>query len=129
MSNLGAVHGIQVWAAIKWISITLGNTDPNYLLDVDAIPSLSHQDLCKKCARRYAVNRVKVPLNNIPLLIRSMALLDAYTLKQCFFAWRKYTRRMKDMKTVMLFGKLKRTLCWWHDHTQYQRRIAASYNL
>ena len=47
--------------------------------------------------RPYMVDRLEVPVQSLPLLIHSVAVLDALQMRRCFDAWRQYSVLQREL--------------------------------
>jgi len=47
--------------------------------------------------RPYMVDRLEVPIQSLPLLVHSVAVLDAVQMRRCFDAWRQHSTLQREL--------------------------------
>lgn len=68
--------------------------------------------------RPYMVDRLEVPVQSLPLLIHSVAVLDALQMRRCFDAWRQYSVLLKDLDRYAAARLRCRSLRRWRRRAQ-----------
>lgn len=80
-------RGGMIYACFKWIYHTLCKETPRYYSRwISVEKELSNR------IRNYTFGCLELPYKKIPLLLHSVAVLDAFVLRSVFIGWAKHTR-------------------------------------
>lgn len=75
--------------------------------------------------RPYMVDRLEVPVQSLPLLIHSVAVLDALQMRRCFDAWRQYSSLQRGLDRYATERLRWRSLRRWRRRAE--RRVFTRY--
>lgn len=75
--------------------------------------------------RPYMVDRLEVPVQSLPLLIHSVAVLDALQMRRCFDAWRQYSVLQRELDRYADARLRRRCLRTWRRVAE--RRVFTRY--
>lgn len=143
--------GSAVFAAFKWVSLTLGSSGNLRLIDQvndDPLPlSEQHQPrysfpyyLAKEQdgsvsqyfmsrVRRYVVQELQVSHERFPLFIHAIALLDAHQMMRCFQTLKLNHLRYQTLTHLIRRKALQRHYYRWQEATVRMQRLKDTFSL
>lgn len=118
-------RGSAIYAGVKWVALVFDREKLSPFESQKAVKyefpfyaarekdgSASRYFLSR--IRNYLIDKLEIPVENLPLFTHTIALLDAFTLKRIFRGWKSLCRFAKQLDQHYRVRKLRRALRFWH---------------
>lgn len=115
------MNGSFIYCCYRWIRAVYSSCFPVYSVSINDI--FRDCDFPRNRIRSDILGYMKLSCGNAPLMIRSLGLLDAFTLKKIFRSWKAWSNRHTEHQKLVKRHALCRTIDFWRMFALKKQRL------